>query len=167
MYYEPPQRRRPRRRQSVLDSPVLAGVLVIVFFGLAAVLFLPALFSTGGPTARATPTAAVIATFVGPTPSPTFAHPTPSPGPTFLTYTVKPGDTLNSIAKRYRTTARSIAWWNRGAYPSLDPEAPGYDPNTIRRGWKLVVMPSSVVDDDNPPTPSPGPTESPGGEPQA
>ena len=91
---------------------------------------------------------------------------TPSPGPTFETYKVKRGDTLNSIAKKYKTTARSISWWNRGRYPSLDPEAIGYDPGTIRVGWTLVVLRGVVVDDSNPPTPSPAP-EAPGETPAA
>jgi hypothetical protein len=36
-----------------------------------------------------------------------------------------------------------------------------YDPNTIRVGWVLVILPGIVVDDANPPTPSPGPTGTP------
>ena len=59
------------------------------------------------------------------------------------------------------TTARSISWWNRGAYPSLDPESSRYDPGTIRVGWMLVVLPSTVVDEENPPTPSPAPARTP------
>ena len=96
-----------------------------------------------------------------PTPSPSpvesFAYPTPSPEPTFLPYRVAVGDTLTSIAKRFRTTNRSIAWWNRGTYPSLDPESPTYKPNAIKVGWRLVLLPGQVVDENNPPTPSPPP----------
>jgi Tfp pilus assembly protein FimV len=158
-YYEPPQRARPRTR-STLDSPWLAGLLVVVVLGLVGTLFVgPALFGTPAPTHVAVQPSAS-----GPSPSPagpsvrpTFARPTPSPAPTFLTYRVKSGDSLNSIAKMFRTTARSIAWWNRGTYPRLDPESPNYDPNTIRVGWVLTVLPDTVVDDANPPTPSPGP----------
>lgn len=163
-YYEPPRRPRHVRNQSALESPWLAGLLVVVVLGLVGTLFVgPALFgspkATSSPrpssiTALATPTA-------GPSVTPTFARPTPSPGPTFMTYRVKSGDTLNSIAKRFHTTARSIAWWNRGHYPSLDPESPDYDPGTVRVGWVLTVLPNTVVDEENPPTPSPGPTESP------
>ena len=161
MYYEPPERRRPRRQPSALDSPIVAGLLAVIVLGLAAVIFLPGLLPSG-PTAVASrgPSTGTPAPS-GPTPTPTFSRPTPSPAPTFLTYLVKSGDTLNSIAKKFRTTARSIAWWNRGAYPSLDPQSAKYDPNTIRRGWVLVVMPDTVVDDSNPPTPSPGPSGSP------
>ena len=160
-YYEPPRRARPRTR-STLDSPLLSALLVVVVLGLVGTLFVgPALFGTPAPT-----NAGVGPTASGPSPSPsfptarpTFARPTPSPAPTFLTYVVASGDSLNSIAKKFRTTARSIAWWNRGAYPRLDPESPKYDPNTIRVGWVLVVLPDTVVDDTNPPSPSPGPPE--------
>jgi LysM domain-containing protein len=163
MIYEPPHRPRRRRQQSILDSPVLSAVLVLAALGLAAVLFLPGLLAPGAPgptstarTAGGTPIAS------GPPPSPTFARPTPSPAPTFVTYVVQTGDSLNSIAKKFRTTARSIAWWNRGRYPRLDPQSPSYDPNTIRVGWILAVMPDTIVDDNNPPTPSPNPNPSPG-----
>jgi hypothetical protein len=162
-YYEPPQRARPRRR-STLDSPWLAGLLVVVVLGLVGTLFVgPALF--GSPAATQTGALGTSgvpgSTAAGPSTAPTFSRPTPSPGPTFLTYRVQRGDTLNSIAKKFHTTGRSVAWWNRGAYPSLDPQSSKYDPNTIRVGWVLVVMPGTVVDDANPPTPSPGPTEGP------
>jgi LysM domain-containing protein len=163
MIYEPPHRPRRRRQQSILDSPVLSAVLVLAALGLAAVLFLPGLLAPGAPgptstarTAGGTPVAS------GPAPSPTFARPTPSPAPTFVTYVVQTGDSLNSIAKKFRTTARSIAWWNRGRYPRLDPQSPSYDPNTIRVGWILAVMPDTIVDDNNPPTPSPNPNPSAG-----
>jgi hypothetical protein len=158
-YYEPPQRPRPRRRTTALDSPWLAGLLVVVVLGLVGTLFVgPALF--GAPAATTTaalPSERPAATAAGPSVAPTFVRPTPSPGPTFLTYRVRTRDTLNSIAKKYHTTGRSIAWWNRGAYPSLDPESPSYDPNTIRVGWVLTILPNTVVDDSNPPTPSPAP----------
>lgn len=161
-YYEPPQRARPRRR-STLDSPWLSALLVVVVLGLVGTIFVgPALFGASPPPTTTsvlpsalTPSATAAAASV----APTFLRPTPSPGPTFFTYRVKSGDSLNSIAKKFHTTGRSIAWWNRGAYPSLDPESPKYDPNTIRVGWVLVVMPGTVVDDANPPTPSPGPTD--------
>jgi len=110
-------------------------------------------YSTPGPAAGPTPSPS-------PSPSPTeivFVRPTPSPQPTFEQYVVKPGDTLTSIAKAYGTTGRSIAWWNRGTYPSLDPESPSYRPDSIKKGWVLVVLRVQVVDDNNPPTPSPAP----------
>jgi len=167
-WYEPPPRRRPKRRTTALDSPWLAALLVVVVLGLVGTLFVgPALF--GSPTATTTaarPSSLPSATAAGPSVTPTFARPTPSPGPTFRTYRVQRGDTLTSIAKKFHTTARSIAWWNRGAYPSLDPEGVSYDPSTIRVGWMLVVLPGVVVDDSNPPTPSPAP-EAPGETPAA
>lgn len=91
----------------------------------------------------------------------TFVRPTPTPLPTFTSYVVRVGDTLTSIAKRSRTTARSIAWWNRGTYPSLDPESAAYRPNSIRPGWVLVLIPGTTVDENNPPSPSPSPTPAP------
>jgi hypothetical protein len=164
-YYEPPRRRRPKQR-SALDSPWLSALLVVVVLGAVGTLLVgPGLF---GPSPGATPSgpaatsiALASATPAGPSLVPTFARPTPSPAPTFMTYRVKSGDTLNSIAKHFHTTARSIAWWNRGTYPSLDPESSHYDPGTIRVGWVLVVLPNTVVDDENPPTPSPGPSQAP------
>ena len=38
-YYEPPQRPRHARRRSALDSPWLAGLLVVVVLGLVGTLF--------------------------------------------------------------------------------------------------------------------------------
>jgi hypothetical protein len=158
-YYEPPQRARYKHR-SLLDSPLLAGLLVIAVVGLVGALFVqPRLFGAPEGTAGAVLPTGQIASSTAPGPSvePTFARPTPSPGPTFQTYTVRRGDTLNSIARKFKTTARSLSWWNRGAYPSLDPEGIGYDPGTIRVGWKLVYLRGVVVDDSDPPTPSPAP----------
>jgi peptidoglycan/xylan/chitin deacetylase (PgdA/CDA1 family) len=151
------ERRRPRPPRSTLDSPWLAALLVVVVAGLvAAVLFVPGLLPTGGPaptSSAAVPSGGLAST--GPSAAPTFVRPTPSPAPSFTGYTVKAGDSLNSIARRFRTTARSIAWWNRGMYPSLDPESAAYDPNTIRVGWVLNVLPDTVVDENNPPPPGP------------
>ena len=162
MTYEPPPRRRPARQQSVLDSPWLSVLLVLIVAGLAAVIvFVPGILP-GGPAASGGPSASAGAP--GPTgtpPPPTFVRPTPSPAPSFVAHVVQSGETLNSIARQYRTTGRSIAWWNRGTYPSLDPESPDYNPNTIRVGWVLAVLPDSVVDENNPPTPSPGPATPP------
>ncbi|HEX5822958.1 MAG TPA: LysM peptidoglycan-binding domain-containing protein, partial [Candidatus Limnocylindrales bacterium] len=95
----------------------------------------------------------------GPTPIPSFVRPTPTPLPTFFAYIVKSGDNLNTIAHRFGTTGRSIAYWNRGTYPSLDPEAPGYQPNLVRVGWTLVLIPNTVVDEQTLPEPTPGPTD--------
>ncbi len=99
-----------------------------------------------------------------PTPTPTPGPPTPTPAPTFASYKVKSGDSLTSIARRFRTTARSLAYWNRDTYPSLDPESPHYAPNKLQIGWVLKVLPGGVY--SPPPEPSdsglevtPAPTE--------
>jgi peptidoglycan/xylan/chitin deacetylase (PgdA/CDA1 family) len=154
-------RRRSGQPRSALDSPWLAAALVVVVGALAAgVLLIPGLL--GGPGASASPTSpSAVATASASPAAPTFVRPTPSPAPTFTAYVVRSGDSLNSIAKRFHTTARSIAWWNRGAYPILDPESAAYDPNHLEVGWILMVLPDSVVDENNPPTPSPGPSPSP------
>ena len=93
----------------------------------------------------------------GPTPSPSFVRPTPIPSPTFLVYEVQPGDTLTSIARLFGTTARSIAYWNRARYPSLDPDSRTYEPNRIEAGWTLQLIPTAVVDEDELPDPTPTP----------
>jgi peptidoglycan/xylan/chitin deacetylase (PgdA/CDA1 family) len=157
----PPSRPRAAGR-SLLESPGLAAALAVAVLALAALLIVPGLLGPSGPppsTAAATGSAgpSLTPTAIA---SPTFVRPTPSPAPSFTTYTVRGGDTLNSIAVTFRTTARSIAWWNRGAYPSLDPEAQDYEPDRIEVGWVLVLIPGIVVDENNPPTPSPGPTPS-------
>jgi hypothetical protein len=72
---------------------------------------------------------------------------------------VQSGDSLNTIAHRFGTTGRSIAYWNRAAYPSLDPESPTYQPNLIRLGWTLVLIPNVKVDEQTLPDPTPNPTD--------
>jgi len=76
-----------------------------------------------------------------PSPTPTPAPPTPTPGPSFTLHTVRRGDTLTSIARKYGTSGRSVAYWNRDQYPSLDPESVRYEPNNLERGWVLRVLP--------------------------
>lgn len=106
----------------------------------------------GGFLELATPTP--VATPAGPTPSPTFVRPTPTPAPTFMVYTVASGDSLNTIAHKFGTTARSIAYWNRATYPSLDPESPQYQPGLVRVGWTLQLIPNLNVDEQELPDPS-------------
>ena len=121
------------------------------------------------PTNRATPTGGLaIATATprptraGPTPTPSFVRPTPTPQPTFLVYTVVSGDSLDKIARQFGTTARSIAYWNRATYPSLDPDSGTYRPDYVKLGWKLLLIPHKEVDPENLPTlpPTPGPSSS-------
>ena len=108
----------------------------------------------GSPVASATVTMPV-ASPSGPSSRPSFVRPTPTPLPTFLVYTVRPGDTLTSIARQFGTTARSIAFWNRTTYPSLDPDAEQYAPDSIRAGWNLLLVPDVELDPEDLPEPSP------------
>jgi len=157
-----PQRRPPARSRGTLDSPWFAATLVLLVVLIAGMAWaLPQLLGDQESPSPSVPPSGAPAT-VSPSPGqPTFVRPTPSPAPTFISYVVRSGDTLTSIARKFSTTARSIAWWNRGTYPSLDPESEAYDPNRLEVGWTLVLIPGAVVDDTNPPTPSPGPTGTP------
>jgi hypothetical protein len=72
---------------------------------------------------------------------------------------VRSGDTITSIAKKHDTTVRSIGYWNRARYPSLDPESSRYKPDDIRVGWTLLLIPGAEVDpDDITPPPTVPPT---------
>lgn len=97
----------------------------------------------------------------GPTPRPTVARPTPTPGPSFTSYRVRKGDTLTSIAKKFRTSGKSISYWNRVTYPSLDPESAKYRPDRLEVGWILLILPNHEVDPDALPTLTPKPGETP------
>jgi len=88
-------------------------------------------------------------------------RPTPNPSPTFLVHEVQAGESLTSIARSYGTTARSIAYWNRDRYPSLDPDSEGYEPDRIVVGWTLRLIPTEVVDEDELPEPASAPTPTP------
>jgi hypothetical protein len=134
----------------------------------AIVLFLAVTWLTGAcvpdptnrpPSSAAAATPTPIPTPAGPTPTPSFVRPTPTPLPTFMTYTVVTGDSLEKIAKRFGTTGRSIAYWNRATYPSLDPDSSAYRPNYLKLGWILVLIPHTQVDPENlpslPPTATP------------
>lgn len=139
-----------------LGSPAVALSLVVLLASLSVLAVASGLLGSPGTTPGASQVAVATAT---PEPTttvvPTLGYPTPSPVPTFASYLVQQGDTLTSIARAFRTTARSVAWWNRGTYPSLDPESPRYDPNAIKPGWVLLVLPGMTVDEENPPSPSP------------
>ena len=96
----------------------------------------------------------------GPTPVPTFVRPTPTPMPSFFVYVVGRGDTLTSIARKFKTTARSIAYWNRSTFPTLNPESSHYAPDKIKVGWTFLLIPGVVFDPQSIPdeTPSPSPS---------
>ena len=98
--------------------------------------------ATAAPTPELTPS--------GPTPVPSFVRPTPTARPTFMAYVVVPGDTLESIARKFGTTPQSIGFWNRSSYPSLDPDSPGYEPDRIRIGWTLRLIPETEADPEEP-----------------
>jgi len=151
--------RPPLRRQ-------IAGAVAALLLPMTVAACLPDTRGSGGPVAvgseAATPTATPLPVPSGPTASPSFVRPTPTPMPTFLVVTVKAGESLNTIAHRYGTTARSIAFWNRATYPSLDPESPSYKPGLLQVGWTLSVIPNHVYDEDTgepleTDSPSPGP----------
>jgi hypothetical protein len=148
----------PTQERSLLDSRLLSGVLVLVVLAIVAAIFLvPGILGPSSPGSAGGPSPTPVPTTAQPTPAHTFARPTPSPPPTFTLHVVRPGNTLSSIAKKYGTSARSIAWWNRGTYPSLDPQSGAYQPNRLEVGWSLKVLPNTIVDEANPPTPSPSP----------
>jgi len=136
------------------------AVIVLLFAGVALIGCVPEPANRAGPSdivAEATVTPEP--TPAGPTPTPSFVRPTPTPQPTFLVYTVKRGDTLVRIAKLYGTDGRSIAYWNRVTYPSLDPDSARYRPDYLVVGWRLALIPNTAVDPENlppgPATPSP------------
>ncbi len=95
-----------------------------------------------GPTLAPSATAAPSAS-----PSVSVGPPTPTPGPSFLVYVVARGDSLTSIARRFKTTALSISFWNRDRYPSLDPDGKSYQPNKIDIGWKLSILPNITAEE--------------------
>ena len=111
------------------------------------------------PPGTTTPTDAALSpppTPAGPMPSPSFVRPTPTPQPTFLAYLVVAGDSLTKIARRFGTSGRSIAYWNRAIHPSLDPDAATYKPDHVATGWTLLLIPGKEVDPEDLPPPPPG-----------
>jgi hypothetical protein len=159
---QPPPRSGPSWVSVVLAG--LLGATLAVLVGV--IIVLPGLRQgdpggSAGPIASPSPASSAVAGSPGPSPSRTFVRPTPTPRPTPLTYFVKSGDSLNSIADEFRTTARSIAFWNRDRYPSLDPDSEQYAPNRIGVGWTFTITPGTVYDEDA--QPSPSPVETPGG----
>lgn len=144
---------KPKARQTV-GWGELAGFVLVVAVAVAGCVPTHIGRPRSGPVATdpgasaiATPTP--VPTPTGPSARPSFIRPTPAPLPTFLTYIVNRGDTLTSIALAHRTTARSIAFWNRAAYPSLDPDSPDYAPNRIETGWVLLLIPDFELDPED------------------
>jgi hypothetical protein len=140
----------PRRRPA---TPVALAVILAMTLAVEAACVPPVGRASAEPGSSAAlpPAASSIPIPVpsGPTPPPSFVRPTPTPLPTFLSYVVRSGDTLDSIARAHGTTARSLAFWNRIRYPSLDPDAANYDPNRIRVGWVLLLVPDTEIDEDS------------------
>jgi hypothetical protein len=158
----------PTLRGPAWISARLAGLLAAVLAILVGVAIVLPDLRPGEPGGSAGPTGTAVAGSPGPSPSRTFVRPTPTPRPTPLTYFVKSGDSLNSIADEFGTTARSIAFWNRDRYPSLDPESKQYQPNRIGVGWTFTLIPNTVYDEDaEASTPPGGPSPSPAGSPTA
>ena len=135
-------------------------LLITVALAALAAACLPPVSRTPGGSGSGTsnpvpPTVAAASGPTGPTLRPSFVPPTPTPAPTFAVHTVGAGENLNSIAKRYGTSARSVAFWNRSTYPSLDPESPDYQPNLLKLGWTLFLIPNVILtDDEAPPLPT-------------
>jgi len=157
--WDPQPRRRP-----LWASARLAGLLalvLVILVGAAAILPGRLLGPAGTPGTTASPSGSAVAGSPGPSVRPTFVRPTPTPIPTFLVYVVKTGDSLNTIADEYDTTARSIAFWNRERYPTLDPESEQYEPDYIGVGWQLRLIPGTVYDEDAEPGISPAPSGAP------
>jgi peptidoglycan/xylan/chitin deacetylase (PgdA/CDA1 family) len=159
----PPPPRRPRPLYATPRLAALLATVLIILLGVA-VLLPPSGIVAGlngfdpfglGPAGPPGPNASLAIASIGPSPSPTHVRPTPPPLPSFVAYRVRRGDTLTAIARRYQTTARSIAFWNRATYPTLDPDSPKYRPGYIEVGWTLVLIPRAVVDEDELPSASP------------
>lgn len=124
------------RRAPGLAGPQATALAVVMMLAAAAACLPASIRPT--PTAPPSPTPSPTAP---PTPTPTPAPPTPTPGPTFLLHKVVAGDTLTGLGRRYKTSGRSIAYWNRDQYPTLDPESADYAPDNLQRGWVLRILP--------------------------
>jgi LysM domain len=152
-------------RGVVLRSLATSAVVALLVAAAVACVPQPAGRRTQPPVAASAAPATQVSPTPGPptpSPSPSFSRPTATPQPTFFMYRVRSGDTITSIAKKHDTTARSIGYWNRATYPSLDPESSRYNPNDIRVGWILLMIPGAEVDPDDitpPPTAPPASEE--------
>ena len=138
-------------------TPASAATLVIAILFASGCVPTPVGQASASAGPSPTPSPTPVPTPAGPTPTPSFVRPTPTPEPTFMVYTVVRGDTLVGIGRRFRTSGRSVAYWNRATYPSLDPDSPTYSPNLIEVGWMLRLIPGVEVDPENLP-PAAGPS---------
>ncbi len=141
-FQQPRPVRRPRTRAlSGSGRHLVAGLVVGLVLAILAAACLPSSVRTTPSPEQ--PTLGALPTIPPSTPSPTPGPPTPKPGPSFATYKVVRGDNLTSIAKRFHTSPRSLAYWNRDQYPTLDPESAKYQPDNLKAGWVLRVMPNA------------------------
>ncbi len=146
----------PARRAQPLA--IVVAALALLLAGCGAITGPSPTASPGSAMSASPAGSAAVATSPAASASPS---PTPRPSPTPLLYTVRAGDTLTSIARTFDTTARSIAYWNRVTYPSLDPASAAYAPDRIAVGWTLALWPGRTVDESSlPPGPSPTPRPS-------
>ncbi len=152
-----------RTRGPATSSLILWCLVVVALVAVAGCVPDPANRTSPSSAGVGVATPTVEPTPAGPTPTPSFVRPTPTPQPTFFVYKVVRGDSLVKIAKLYGTDGRSIAYWNRLAYPSLDPDSGKYKPDYLVVGWRLQLIPNTIVDpEDLPPgpaTPSPEPDQ--------
>ena len=139
---------------------LVAGSAVVILVAGCGLGDLPARSSVSSEGPSSAPSATPVPS-VSPSrsPGPT-AAPTPSPLPSAFVYVVKTNDSLVNLGHRFKTTGRSIAYWNRKAYPSLDPDKPTYNPNLLEIGWRLTIYPGLIDNDGNglpdaSPTPAP------------
>jgi peptidoglycan/xylan/chitin deacetylase (PgdA/CDA1 family) len=157
--------------RSRLTSRLAAAFLAATLLSTAGCAPSPAASPSSLPPVTASPTVTPQASPTGPSPFASFVRPTPTPLPTFLVYVVRRGDTLTSIARAFDTTPFSIAYWNREAYPTLDPDSDAYEPDKIETGWSLVLIPNVMIDDSDLPaataTPPPAATSRPSPTPSA
>ena len=49
---------------------------------------------------------------------------------------------MTRIARRFHTSTRSLSYWNREKYPTLDPENAHYNADRVERGWVLQLIPN-------------------------
>lgn len=125
-----------------------AGTAVILLVAACGLGDLPTRSVEASQTPSAAPASVVPTTAATGSPGAS-AAPTASPQATAFTYVVKAGDLLVNLGHRFNTTGRSIAYWNRKAYPNLDPDKPTYNPNHLEVGWRLTIYPGVIDNDGN------------------